>query len=67
MRPKKPMNKKDTDKKEEESPIMVTIPYVKGVSGSRPSLPMSQCIHGDEAPAVAQAYACTLNGQKDTP
>ena len=30
--PKKPKNKKDTDKKKEEYPIMVTIPYVKGVS-----------------------------------
>ena len=30
--PKKPKNKKDTDKKKEESPIMISIPYVKGVS-----------------------------------
>ena len=29
--PKKPKNEKDTDKKKEESPIMVSIPYVKGV------------------------------------
>ena len=29
--PKKPKNKKDIDKKKEESPIMVSIPYVKGV------------------------------------
>ena len=30
--PKKPKNKKDTDKKQKEFPIMVTIPYVNGIS-----------------------------------
>ena len=29
---KKPKNKKDTDKKKEEPPIMISLSYVKGVS-----------------------------------
>ena len=58
---------KDTDKKQQESPIMVTIPYVKGVSETRSRLPTSRCIRVDEAPLDPQAYACTPERQKDTP
>ena len=62
---KKPKNKKDADKKEEKSPIMVTIPYVKGVLEALAWA--YQCHSVSVVMKPHLTYACTPKGQKDTP